>query len=81
MLLAYALFDFLVLRGRRREGALRRAVAGVQVGEGGKSGGGLERGGGVRGNKEMGEMDVLGKEGEGEGWAWGRKALSLPRRV
>ena len=80
------MFVFLVLRGGRWVGALRRAVAGVQVGEGegGKSGGSLERGGGGGGEKEveeMGGVDLLGKEGEGEGCAWGRKALSLPRRV
>lgn len=79
VLLAYALFDFLVLRGRRRERALRRAVAVVQASSGASSVGSLEQGGGVGGDKEVGEMGGVGKEGEG--CAWGRKALSLPRRV
>ncbi|OSS50169.1 hypothetical protein B5807_04748 [Epicoccum nigrum] len=74
VLLAYALFHFLVRGRRKRERALRRAEGGQGRLSSEKSVGGLKVG------KEV--QVGVGKEGEeGEGWGWGRKALSLPRRV
>jgi hypothetical protein len=79
VLLAYALFYFLVRGRRRKERALRRAEGGQGRLGGEKSVGGLEVGKEVQvGGGEV-EVDGVGKEGEG--WGWGRKALSLPRRV
>lgn len=79
VLLAFAVHVVLGFRRRRRERVLRRAVAVVHASSGGSSVRSLELEVGVGvGDKEMGEM---GKEGEREGSVWGRKALSLPRRV